>query len=129
MNIKFDELAKGLLQSVRRRFYTPTFGVGLLVATLATNLAPGATFTSIDFPGAAFTTARGINSQGDIVGSYYTSYGKANIQYLPTGNAGHGFVLRAGTYTSIDFAGAILTEVWRITDGGRILGRYQSPAD
>jgi uncharacterized membrane protein len=91
-------------------------------------LAAG-TFTSIDFPGAAYTTAKGINSQGDIVGIYYTSVGNANTQYLPTGNTGHGFLLSGGTYTSIDFPGAILTEVWRITDGGQILGRYQSPVD
>jgi hypothetical protein len=86
-------------------------------------------FTSIDFPGAAYTTAKGINSQGDIVSIYYTSVGNANTQYLPTGNTGHGFLLSGGTYTSIDFPDAILTEVWRITDGGQILGRYQSPAD
>jgi hypothetical protein len=87
------------------------------------------TFRAFDFPGAAFTTARGINSQGDIVGSYYTSSGNANAQYLPTGNAGHGFLLRAGRFTSIDFPGAVITEVWRITDGGQILGRYQSSTD
>lgn len=87
------------------------------------------TFRSIDFPDAALTTARGINSQGDIVGSYYTSCGNANHAYLPKGNTGHGFVLHAGTYNSIDFPGAVLTEVWRITDGGQIFGRYQSPVD
>ena len=38
-------------------------------------------------------------------------------------------MLRNGTYTSIDFPGAVLTEVWRVTDGGHILGKYQSPAD
>jgi uncharacterized membrane protein len=91
-------------------------------------LAAG-TFTLIDFPGAVFTTARGINSQGDIVGTYWTSYGNANIQYVPPNNTGHGFLLRAGNYSSIDFPGAVLTDVWRVTDSGQILGRYQSATD
>jgi uncharacterized membrane protein len=89
----------------------------------------GGTFTSIDFPGAAFTTARGINLQGDIVGTYFTSSGNSDLHYLPPANTGHGFVLSAGTYTSIDFPGATLTEAWRITDEGQVLGRYKSSSD
>lgn len=86
------------------------------------------TFTTIVFPGAAFTTARGINSQGQIVGIFFTSSANAN-QFLPPGNTGHGFLLNGGTFSSIDFPGATLTEAWRINDAGQILGRYQSATD
>jgi len=39
----------------------------------------------------------------------------------------HGFLLSGGTFTSINFPGALYTEPWRINDLGEILGGYLSP--
>src|SRR5438477_13119923 len=41
-----------------------------LLTFVASASAQNFKFTSIDFPGAAFTAARGINNNGDIAGSY-----------------------------------------------------------
>ena len=57
-----------------------------LVARFGANpqasLAGSFGFVSFDYPGAAATIARGINSQGDVVGSYFDAAGKS-----------HGFLL------------------------------------
>jgi uncharacterized membrane protein len=76
-------------------------------------------FTPIDFPGALATRAFGINPRGDIVGSY-------------TGGAPpvtHGYLLRDGVFTTIDYPGApgavtTATEAWGINSRGDIIGRY-----
>ncbi|HKE95504.1 MAG TPA: hypothetical protein VKB34_14415, partial [Povalibacter sp.] len=63
---------------------------GITVALLGfVNLTGAATFTSIDFPGASFTAALGINPQGDIVGRYIS----AGVQ--------HGYLLSGGSFTTI----------------------------
>jgi hypothetical protein len=50
--------------------FVPRIVVGaILLATVASACAQF-TFTSVDFPGAAFTTAFGTNNHGDIVGAY-----------------------------------------------------------
>jgi len=56
-------------------------------------------FTSIDYPGALFTAASGINAQGTIVGYYCPT--------APCGliNTYHGFVLSDGKFTSFAFPG------------------------
>ena len=56
-----------------------TFGI-----TPEPGLSPFYRFESIDFPGAATTNAWGINSQGDIAGSYVDSAGKTH-GFLSTG--------------------------------------------
>jgi uncharacterized membrane protein len=90
----------------------------------------GGTFVSLDFPGANFyTQARGINSQGDIVGTYFIGNGVGSGESPLSSGNGHGFLFSGGAYSSIDFPGAILTEAWRITDAGEILGRYKSSTD
>ena len=71
-------------------------------------------FTSIDFPGASFTTAQGINPRGDIVG-IYTSAGVT-----------HGYLLSGGEFTSIDFPGASSTFAIGINPRGDIVGYYES---
>lgn len=70
-------------------------------------------FTSIDFPEAVTTTAFGMNSEGDVVGSYKDAAGKR-----------HGFLLRGGNFTSIDFPGAIATDARGINPDGDIVGSY-----
>lgn len=77
------------------------------------------TFITVDPPGSHGTLAEGINTAGDIVGSYFAD---SNF----TGNgSGHGFLLQGGVFTTIDFPDARLTEAWRINDAGQIVGRYQ----
>ena len=51
-------------------------------------------FKTIDVPGAAATSPSGINARGDIVGSYVD------------GTGSHGYVLRDGEFTTIDFPDA-----------------------
>ncbi|MCI0604421.1 hypothetical protein L0156_15605 [bacterium] len=70
--------------------------------------------TSIDFPGASFTTANGINPSGDIVGRYIVA------------GVTHGFLLSGDELTSIDFPGASSTEAFGINPSGDIVGRYIS---
>jgi uncharacterized membrane protein len=81
-------------------------------------------YTSIDFPGAQSTRANGINTAGDIAGSYYgnnsDSTGGSN------GSKGHGFLLKGGVFSAIDVPGADYTDVWRVNDNGQIVGRYKS---
>jgi probable HAF family extracellular repeat protein len=70
-------------------------------------------FTSIDFPGAAFTTAVGVNNRRQIVGSYVI------------GVTRHGFLFSRGTYSSIDVPGANFTNARGINDRGDIVGEYR----
>lgn len=72
---------------------------------------------SIDKPGAVATRAFGINPQGEIVGSYT----EAGVT--------HGFLLRDGVFTTIDYPDApgaktASTEAWGINARGDIIGRY-----
>lgn len=82
-----------------------------LVGAVGANQPPA--FTPFDFPGAAVTTAFGINSEGDVVGGYKDAAGKR-----------HGFLLRGGNFTSIDFPGAIATDARGINPDGDIVGSY-----
>jgi uncharacterized membrane protein len=85
-------------------------------------------FTVIDFPEAVFrpfedesgvfaeTGALSIDPHGEIIGNYLGMDGET----LKT----HGFLLRRGKYTSIDYPGAALTFVRGINPDGDIIGRY-----
>ena len=74
-------------------------------------------FISIDvpFPGVTTTVANGINSKGDIVGTYRDSSG------------GHGFLKKGSTFYSIDvpFPGVTGTAATGINNKGEIVGFYQ----
>jgi uncharacterized membrane protein len=78
-------------------------------------LLSGGEFTTIDFPGAAFTGAVGINPQGDIVGRYDEADGRQ-----------HGYLRSGGEFTTIDFPGATLTTAFGINPRGDIVGQYRS---
>ena len=52
-------------------------------------------FTTIDFPGAVFTSAQGINPAGDVVGLYE----------LPTDTDFRGYLFRQGTFFPIEIPG------------------------
>lgn len=88
-------------------------------------LLSGATFTTIDPPGAHGSGASGINRNGDIVGSYAQNH-LFSPNTAATNGTGHGFLLKGGVFTTIDFPGATYTEAWRIDDAGNIIGRYQT---
>src|SRR5690242_17770895 len=64
----------------------------LVLIAIAPLMAQG-TYTQIDVPGAFTTFCYGINTAGDIVGTYVDS----------PGNFIHGFLLSNGTYTTIDY--------------------------
>lgn len=86
-------------------------------------LSAGA-FTAIDVPSAVGTNALGINPRGDVVGAYCDPAGCP-----PTASRAdlgkHGFLLRDGTFTPIDFPGAAITQAFRIRAAGQIAGRYR----
>jgi uncharacterized membrane protein len=92
----------------------------LVLSTLAFTLmalSSGAfalTFTTIDVPGGTDTEARGINSAGQIVGSY-----------IGTGGF-HGFLLDKGIFTTIDadLSDAMQTLAGGINAAGQIVGGY-----
>jgi uncharacterized membrane protein len=68
----------------------------------------------IDVAGSISTQARGINARGDIVGSYDDSEGLS-----------HGFLLRRGVFTVVDFPGAAVTLGARaINARGDIVGNF-----
>ena len=79
-------------------------------------------FQLIDFPGTSVpcTGARWINQRGDIVG-FFTYVD--NIENC-TGELSHGFLLRDGQYTEIDFPGSIDTKVLAINDDGVMVGNF-----
>ena len=88
----------------------------LSVLASTSSSAPAPTFSTIDFPGASFTVAFGINNRGEIVGNYGFADG-----------TGHGFLLDKGNFTTIDFPGAPATApkgALGINDGGQIVGFY-----
>jgi len=75
-------------------------------------------FTTIDFPaaGVLMTHAFGINSAGDIVGSYVDSAGVE-----------HGYLLSGGKFTQIDYPRALATRASGINANGDIVGYYIAP--
>ncbi|MGA2370229.1 MAG: hypothetical protein ABSG11_06145 [Candidatus Korobacteraceae bacterium] len=74
-------------------------------------------FTPIDVPGATNTIPNFINLQGVIVGSYTDSAGTS-----------HGFVLKGGTYTALDYPDEPGSELSGINDLGEISGSFCSDA-
>ena len=72
-------------------------------------------YATIDFPGAGFTQAVGINNHGEIVGLYR----------LPRSRQYHGFLSSGdGAYTSIDVTGSLGTGAIGINDRGLIVGFF-----
>jgi len=69
-----------------------------------------------DVPDAVLTEATSINNQGDIVGFY-----------LDAGFAPHGFILRDGVYTTVDYPGSTRTILTRINERGQITGIRRDP--
>lgn len=91
-----------------------------LVALVTTGAARARSlvFTTIDFPGAISTNAQGINAQGEIVGGY-----------TDTGGRAHGFLLSGGQFRSIDVPNARATLARGIGPRGDIVGTYVSQVE
>jgi uncharacterized membrane protein len=87
------------------------------VGVLSADSARAAEFKSIDVPGALATRAFGMNSVGEIVGSYTDATGT------------YGYLWRGGNVTTIAVPGAISTEAWGINPRGDIVGRYRIAGD
>lgn len=95
------------------KLYLLMLGFGLALSpTAAAGEDP--TFTTIDFPGASFTSAVGINPQGDIVGAYVSA------------GVLHGYLLSGDSFTTTDFPGASGTVPRGINPRGDIVGIYVS---
>jgi uncharacterized membrane protein len=76
------------------------------------------TYISINYPGAKFTVAQGINPGGEVTGKYADASGVS-----------HGFVLRQGVFTSIDYPGAMYTDVRGVNPAGDIVGNFVMPGE
>lgn len=100
----------------------PFLGLALLLGAAIAYAVPipeaSLNFTTIDFPasGVLMTHAFGINSVGDIVGSYVDSAGVE-----------HGYLLSGGKFTQIDFPRALATRANGINANGDIVGYYIAP--
>jgi uncharacterized membrane protein len=74
-------------------------------------------FVRLDLHGASVTSPNGINARGEIVGGYHDS-----------GGVTHGFLLRQGVVSTIDFPNALLTGARAINARGDIVGRIVGPS-
>lgn len=77
----------------------------------------GATYTWVEFPGAAQTVLRDINDAGDVVGEYETAGGQRR-----------GFARLGGVFVSIDFPLAVETRVRGINNKGEMVGFAENMA-
>lgn len=117
------------MRSRQLRFQFPLFASVLLAYATSAWSAPTQTFVpaTIQFPGSTSTAARGINNNGDIVGSYSCAKSLANPCTGITPGA-HGFLLLAGStnYLRIDVpqAGVTGTLPRAISEQGVVAGQY-----
>ncbi len=85
--------------------------MAFLLCSLAPALAQG-TYTQIDYPGTTgYTQCWGINTAGEISGTYWDSNYNS-----------HGFLLNGGVYTTVDYPGANNTFLTGINDSGNVVG-------
>jgi uncharacterized membrane protein len=91
--------------------------VGLTVLVALVSASYAQKITSFDPPGASFTEAFAINSEGQIVGFYVDAAGV------------HGFLRHNnGTFTSFDPSGSFGTSAQAINSSGQIAGYYSDTA-
>jgi probable HAF family extracellular repeat protein len=91
------------------------FGAGMSQAFL---LSRGRTLSFIDVPGSEDTSVQGLNSKGDIVGTYWTGT-----------EPRHGFVRsHEGHFTTIDVPGGRSTVLTGINDQALAVGYYEEVA-
>ena len=83
----------------------------------------------IEYPGLSIqcTGVRHINQRGDMVGGFARI--NSGEECHPPFNEGHGFLLRDGQFTVIDFPGVPETQAFSINDDGVIVGRIRTKDD
>jgi hypothetical protein len=113
---------------MRRHYFTSLLTLGAVMLLAGSSSAQQFNYAAIDVPcsvapptscpnGMALqTVASGINPAGDIVGFFADGVGGQ-----------HGFLLRAGHFTTIDFPGAVATSANGIAPSGDIVGNYLAP--
>lgn len=81
--------------------------------------ADGTLSAPIIYPGSGIynTIPTAINNQGTIAGTYATEVPSAQ----------HGFFLVNGTFTTFDYPGAYITNIFGINDAGDFVGNYMPP--
>jgi len=91
------------------------FLLGFFLLGVAIPVRAQLTFTSIDFPGGTLTTTRGINNNGDIVGSYRIQPPR------------HALLIQAGQFIPLAPAsvlGTNFSEAFKANDNGDIVGDF-----
>jgi hypothetical protein len=106
---------------------------GDIVGNVTTNdgvakgfLLHNGTFHLFRFPGAAETNVTGINRDGTIIGNYLATLpfdARTEAVNPPT----HGFMVKNGVFTTLDFPGAQNTFPTRINNEGEIIGFFEGP--
>ena len=81
-------------------------------------LSKNSTVTTLDFPGADDTYARGINESGSVVGQWDLLDANGNALIV------HGFLWKAGTFTQFDYPGAGDTYLFGINSRGDLVGGW-----
>jgi hypothetical protein len=99
---------------VTKSILAMTMAVGGMLAAAAPANATAYTFTTIDGPGAFFTTASGINDAGQIVGTFRDSIGSI-----------FGFLDTGGSFTVLDVPGGRNTQPFGINNAGQIVGQFE----
>src|SRR5258707_14032670 len=97
---------------MRRQWKVNILALGFALGATSSVRADGPNFTTIDFPVATSTQPWGINTRGDIVGTYVSV------------DVTHGFLPSGRQFSTIDFHGATGTEVYAINPRGDIGGVY-----
>ena len=101
------------------RHLLPVFlSLSVLLHAFTTTHALSFTFTTIDGPSATRTNAFGINTAGQIVGTFIDA----------TTGATHGFLKDGDTFTAIDVPGASSTAARGINSAGQIVGTFVDAA-
>src|SRR5713226_7707791 len=96
--------------------------LGTLLVTFflftAERAAAAYSFADVNYPGASWTVALGINDSGQIVGFY-----------SDTSGVRHGFLLRAGSYTTIDCPSPYTAQsvAYAVNGSGQIVGYCAAP--
>jgi probable HAF family extracellular repeat protein len=96
------------METVRRSAFL--FALAAVVSGVA--LADSYSFLTLDVTGGAGTAPRGINSAGQVVGTY------------TAGSSTLGFLYSGGTFSTISVPGAVLTSASGIDSAGQIVGFY-----
>lgn len=79
---------------------------------------PQYSYTRLQYPGAIYTDATGINNAGTVVGTYFDANG------IP-----HGYTYDGITYTSINFPGAIYNYAFGVSPLGHLVGSHSHTAE